>query len=270
MEGPSDIQNSSQLGDFDDLESNLASLKEAGAHLFDPVRFCYIESLAKRASKQRKSVARPLQQKAFDALCVYQVDLASAQQEAEECIVHCSTESPNDANRLQQHFDQSDFNGVRKQYLKLQQRNESLHIQNQLATLTALISIGHQTADNHAQELSFDDLLRQQETEVLRDFSTLTNASHSQSLTKPTQPMELRSARLFRESWEQRNSDKMINRAFKNGPKDPGPLNAHGLAIRSLSIMQQLSPSYLKRFVSYIDTLLSLEQAITKPKSKRK
>jgi hypothetical protein len=33
------------------------------------------------------------------------------------------------------------------------------------------------------------------------------------------------------------------------------------LAIRSLSTMQDISPAYLNRFISYVDTLFWLEQA---------
>jgi hypothetical protein len=35
--------------------------------------------------------------------------------------------------------------------------------------------------------------------------------------------------------------------------------------LRSLSLMQSLSPDYLRRFLSQVDSLLWLEQAATKP-----
>jgi len=57
------------------------------------------------------------------------------------------------------------------------------------------------------------------------------------------------------------SSDKLVTRAIREGPKNAGPLNQQMLAIRSLTTMRKLSPQYLNRFISYIDTLFWLEQA---------
>ena len=48
-------------------------------------------------------------------------------------------------------------------------------------------------------------------------------------------------------------------------PQNPGPLNPQMLAIKSLSTMRELSPDYLNRFVSYVDTLLWLERSEAQP-----
>jgi hypothetical protein len=65
---------------------------------------------------------------------------------------------------------------------------------------------------------------------------------------------------LFRKTWSKLYSDRLVARAMKERPENAGPLNSEMLATRSLFIMRQLSPSYLNRFVSYIDTLLWLER----------
>ncbi len=71
--------------------------------------------------------------------------------------------------------------------------------------------------------------------------------------------------------WLKLNSDKLVTRVISEGPESPGPLNPQGLVIKSLATMRELSPDYLNRYVSYIDTLLWLEQASAKPKpAKRK
>jgi hypothetical protein len=44
-------------------------------------------------------------------------------------------------------------------------------------------------------------------------------------------------------------------------PRNAGPLNSQRLVHRALSLMQDVSPEYLHRFVSYVDTLLWLDQA---------
>ena len=44
-------------------------------------------------------------------------------------------------------------------------------------------------------------------------------------------------------------------------PKNAAPLNSHHLVHRSLTLMRDLSPEYLDRFMSYVDALLWLDQA---------
>jgi len=79
----------------------------------------------------------------------------------------------------------------------------------------------------------------------------------------PAEPAnrELKSTRLLRQTLSRIGSQKRINLAREEAPEDSGPLNPQMLAIRSLSTMQDISPAYLNRFISYVDTLFWLEQA---------
>ena len=57
------------------------------------------------------------------------------------------------------------------------------------------------------------------------------------------------------------NADKLVTQSIKHAPENAGPLNPQMLVIHSLATMRDLSPHYMSRFVSYIDTLMWLEQA---------
>jgi hypothetical protein len=81
--------------------------------------------------------------------------------------------------------------------------------------------------------------------------------SHETVATAP----ELKSVRLFRNTWSKLSADKQLNKALDQAPKNAGPINSHMLVLRSLALMRELSPDYLNRFISYADTLLCLEQA---------
>ena len=50
------------------------------------------------------------------------------------------------------------------------------------------------------------------------------------------------------------------DQAMVRGPENAGPLNPHMLVLRSLALMRQLSPDYLQRFLSHVDSLLWLDQ----------
>jgi hypothetical protein len=55
--------------------------------------------------------------------------------------------------------------------------------------------------------------------------------------------------------------EKQVVHAFAQAPKNAGPLNSHVVALRALTQMRDLSPDYLHRFLSYVDTLARLDQS---------
>ena len=78
---------------------------------------------------------------------------------------------------------------------------------------------------------------------------------------------DLRSVRQFSEVWSKISAEQQVVQALHRGPENAGPLNSHRLMLRSLSLMQSLSPDYLRRFLSQMDSLLWLEQASAKANS---
>ena len=78
----------------------------------------------------------------------------------------------------------------------------------------------------------------------------------------------LRSARGFLEVWSRNSAEDEVTRAVAQGPENAGPLNSHRLVLRTLALMRDLSPDYLRRFLSHADTLLWLEQAQSQSRPK--
>jgi hypothetical protein len=76
------------------------------------------------------------------------------------------------------------------------------------------------------------------------------------------------SVQRFRETWAHIATEHQVARATARAPDNAGPLNSHMLVLRSLALMQDLSPDYLRRFLSHLDTLLWLEKASPKAASK--
>lgn len=72
---------------------------------------------------------------------------------------------------------------------------------------------------------------------------------------------EMKSLRRFREAWSRISAEDQVDQALGRGPENAGPLNSHMLVLRSLALMRKLSPDYLRRFLSQLDTLLWLDQA---------
>ena len=232
-----------------ELRPGIAALLDSGAQRFDPVRFCYIEAMASRALDQAVPVARITQGKALAALQQYQADLVAAQEEAAALVVQASADFPDAADNVQQLFEHYEFRAIKQLVRRLQRKN----ISGLVAELTSQVTQSEGPAGDNADTASFADILRQQENDVI------TAMSESAAVTNKVS--ELKSVRHFRQSLEKISIDKLVARAMKEVPEDAGPLNPQMLVIRSLTTMRELSPQYLNRFVSYMDTLLWLEQA---------
>jgi hypothetical protein len=231
------------------LRTDITALLDSGAQRFDPVRFCYIEAMARRALDQAEPVARMTEDKALAALHQYRTDLLVAQEEAAAMVVRATADFPDAANNVQQLFEHYQFRAIKQLMSRLRRQN----IPGLVAELTSQVTQSEGPAGDTAAAESFDDILRQQENDVV------TAMSESAAVTNNVS--ELKSVRHFRQSLEKISIDKLVARAMKEVPEDAGPLNPQMLVIRSLTTMRELSPQYLNRFVSYMDTLLWLEQA---------
>lgn len=114
-------------------------------------------------------------------------------------------------------------------------------------------------AEDHDPNLApLERKLRQQEMEVVDEIADQANPSGDNTQVRQE---ELKAARRFQSAMVKLNADKVVTQAIAEIPDDCGPLNPQRLATRSLETMRDLSPHYLSRFVSYIDTLFWLENA---------
>jgi hypothetical protein len=72
---------------------------------------------------------------------------------------------------------------------------------------------------------------------------------------------ELEALAYFRSTWSRLSADRRLTQSQALVPENAGPLNSHHLVHRSLTLMRELSPEYLSRFMSYVDALLWIDAA---------
>lgn len=65
----------------------------------------------------------------------------------------------------------------------------------------------------------------------------------------------------LRSTWSRLHADRRLTQSLAKVPENAGPLNSHHLVHRSLTLMRELSPAYLHRFMAYVDALFWLDQA---------
>lgn len=205
------------------LQNDLAAMRQDKSAARDPARFRYVESLAQRAVGKEEAVVTLIVDKASQALLDYQRAL--------------------------------------EQTLPALHTGEVQESGDAVATLTTLtIQLNQQGSLNrdNTEATALDDLLRAQESAAVDAIrQEVSPENHSAGHRNE----ELRSARRFRAAQVKRNADKLVTQAVEEIPEESGPLNSQRLAARSLASMRDLSPHYLSRFVTYMDTLFWLEQA---------
>lgn len=178
----------------------IAALREQGADRFDPVRFRFIEALARRTAEQRGAARKILDDRLAKALADYGSRFEQARSAPDRVV-----------------------------------SEETMPGGSPLADLLALI--GQQAPED--REGGRDQIgIRQVEA-----------------------PGELKSMTYFRSTWSKLSVDKQLAQALEKAPENAGPLNSHHLVLQALQQMRDISPDYLKRFMSYVDALFWLDQA---------
>jgi hypothetical protein len=71
----------------------------------------------------------------------------------------------------------------------------------------------------------------------------------------------LRSLRQAGPTWAHLRVQQQLQLSLDKAPDQAGPLNSHGLVLRTLQTLQALSPDYLLRFMAQVDTLFALDHA---------
>lgn len=237
-----------------DIQQLMGELLLRGATSFDAVGFRVIESMERRSHQYHGEVKRQLDHKLLQALTAFRTRFDIAQSECRAQIKQLSQHHPVEAEAAQQLFDAGDFAGVRQLRHRLQHREgvEALALLSKRLQTEAQAPID----DDSVAPLTFESMLRLQEQQALSAFGGADIRSN-----EPPRLGELKSMRLFKSTWAQLSTEKRVANVIEQAPKEAGPLNSQTLVIRSLSMLREISPEYLSRFVAYADTLLWLEKA---------
>ncbi|MCG2577243.1 DUF2894 domain-containing protein [Dechloromonas sp. XY25] len=186
--------------------SKLAALRESGADRLAPVRFAYLDALARRAAEQPEAIRRVLSTK-----IAREADALAARHPQPTAAKTGKTKPP---------------------------------APSPLAELLAYIG-EHALAAPPASQPA----------------PSARPAPHPAAQTRHKQASELKSVAYFRATWSKLSTEQQLAQTLAQAPENAGPMNSQHLVLRSLSAMRDHAPDYLQGFMSYIDTLIWLENA---------
>ncbi|MEO7494915.1 MAG: DUF2894 domain-containing protein [Massilia sp.] len=212
------------------IEVLLAGIRDQGGERFDAAGWHYLESLARRAAAHEGSARRMLEAKRERAVAAFAARFGQARVAAAELMATTCQQHPQAAAELQRLFVDGDFQGLRRRHATLASRDHSAG----LAALVAQLEPAFPGPTGHSQ------------------------AHPPAARATAAAPLELKTVRESRATWARMSVDRQLALAKKQAPVNAGPINSHMLVVRSLAMMQSISPNYLSRIVSYVDTLLAL------------
>ena len=202
--------------------ARLDGWRAQGADRLDPVRFRYLEALGTRMDTAAPGVRRLLSERLERALAEHERHLQQTQNSLAEQATRLQQAHPAQARTLRATLQEGDAAGLRRLAILLE-----------TPVTTALAKLNGN----------------------LRAAERATVAATAQGNG------EMRSLRRFRQVWTKVAAQDKVQRALHREPRNAGPLNSHMLVLRTIELMRDLSPDYLGRFVTQLDTLLWLEQA---------
>jgi len=221
--------------DFDALIHIVNEMKQTEADKLAPAKFSYIANLVSKAIDQPKGVRALLVERIEKALADYPETFERKQTAAQS--IHSSD------NKVSLQTVLSLLNDEQRS-LESMTRPESLD----------------------PNQLSFDELLRQQDQAIAKAtkphvLPSKTSNKNKKSPVQQSEFAELKSVRLHKELQVKYQLEQLIHLTKEESPENPGPLNPQMLTIKALTLADEISPAYLKRLLTYLDTLFYLEIA---------
>jgi hypothetical protein len=213
------------MADAGGLRAQLDALRASGAADRDPIRFAYLDALARRAATQPEVIRQSLDAKISAAAD----ELASRPAPTPTKITETSPDSPL-ADLLA--------------YISGQAHDQSRATQ---PANKAPIPQQDFMPGAVSRACYVERKIRQKSTNAMA-------GNHPQG-------PELKAVAIFRNEWSKLSTEQQLTQTLAQAPENAGPMNSQHLVLRSLQVMRDIAPDYLQGFMSYIDTLIWLDHA---------
>lgn len=229
-----------QPGSSEDIDRRVAALRAEGVHQLDPVRFAFIDALARRARGQRGALRRLLDQRLSQAVEAYRARHAATVADRVSKPPGVSGEHLPAAADLRGHRADGDPRVLRKPLVPLAIEPAS----GALADLVRQLD-GRTTAGDHSSE----------------NLPAGARATAVAAASAAAPLRELRTAQRFRATWTRLRIDEQLRRSQQQAPENPGPLNSHLLVLRALHQLRERAPAYLEGLMAHGEVLAWLQEA---------
>jgi hypothetical protein len=240
------------------LEPTLVRLLQLRADRFDPLRFRSLQALVQKAQGLSPSVAAAVEQRALLALSEFIAGYLAARKQRVSLVDDLAAGPSQAVAPIMRLISEGHLKAAMHRLERLQ-RQRGRH-RAELAALAEALQPSEPAAGDEATLTLEEELLQQEREAAQRMAGALTGEADPGPDQGASGLPELSAMRSLRDSLMQRNRHRRITQVIENGPANPGPLNPQALIIRSVTLMQERSPDYCNRLLSYLEGLLWLGQ----------
>jgi hypothetical protein len=209
---------------------DLTARRQRGEHRLAPLSFRQLEAMVQRLPDQTTPVRRILLARVRQTLARHDAHVQQVGEQAQQLAARAIAQQPELIRESRRWLAAGD--------------------------LASLQNLCRQGKPKHASPLA----------ELNRHIERATQAGADPSMgLSAGGKADMKSLRQFKDTWARIAAEDDLRQALARGPQNAGPLNSHQLVLRSLSAMSDVSPDYLRRFMTHLEALLWLDQLSQKP-----
>lgn len=236
------------------MKARLDKLRGEGAEVFDGPGFRFIEALSTRAEGLEGAAGEHLRRRAAERLSAFEAAFASARAEARATLATLDAAGADPDGAFAAAFGRGDYKHIKREAaraLRLARVDDSD------AARDRVLRLWRQAQGRGA---TLAPALRQ------RVATVATAAAHEQPIGELRAVGDALARTLFREAADHARSALVVARAADRRPTEAGPYNPEVLSSRALALVEGLSPSYLRAYLTGLEDLDAL-RALPEPAS---
>ncbi|MFT3764837.1 MAG: DUF2894 domain-containing protein [Minicystis sp.] len=240
----------------------LASLREAGAEVFDPPGFGFVASLLARAEGEGGGARDRIRERARQRIDLLRSALESARAVAERELAAIRDEGASVAPDLAEALARGEISSVRRAIRRA--RRELVRARQRVDVPW----VGRLREEALARGAALPDEVARDLDRLAGDGGAVDRGAHGRAVAVGSAV----SSALLSASAESVRATIAVARAADNVPDTAGPYNGQVLAARALAAMAELSPAYVRAVVAAVDDLAGMDARLApeapKPKAK--
>lgn len=229
------------------MRARLQSLRDAGAEVFDGPGLRFIEALLGQAEALDSAAGEHLRRRAAERLSAFEAAFAAARAEARATLATLAAAGADPEGAFAEAFARGDYKHVKHEAVRALRLAKTDDID------TARDRVRRLWRQAQARGASLPPSLRAR-VEVI-SAETAAEAPATTPLAELRAIGDRLAQALFREAADHARSALVVARATDRLPAQAGPYNPEALSAQALALVESLSPTYLRAYLTGLEDL---------------
>lgn len=225
------------------MRARLQSLRDAGAEVFDGPGLRFIEALLGQAEALDSAAGEHLRRRAAERLSAFEAAFAAARAEARATLATLSAAGADPEGAFAEAFARGDYKHVKHEAVRALRLAKTDDID------TARDRVRRLWRQAQARGASLPPSLRARVEVISAESGTEAPLAELRTIG------DRLAQALFREAADHARSALVVARATDRLPAQAGPYNPEALSAQALALVESLSPTYLRAYLTGLEDL---------------